>query len=688
MLNELKELSDALEKNGISTEPISSNYLELPKVTKKAPCIRILVGNDQRIQLESISAEQAETVRKFGNNQGSFPALNLCPLFRIEPGETATWIAGLEQKKITSENVEKLKQLCTQKNWDDNTFRKIRNSLGKQAGKIQDILQTLHQENPIQILIKETECFQNPLILFDGLEKAAFSLLEKGINQSLALKVLFYFKKDEKDTGQGTLSVVFDSLKLILQGKPVVSQQFTASLNSALVDYELREGTETSQETVDAFGNPYVETDQPLPEVKLKAGFTVTLRTMFKDQYCQKRYGKIGRRSYPIAETEQKKMQSALLWISRAEQKNITWTKTAPQEVLFVFCAQSPVKYDKLLPSLQKLYTPEMQEKTFKDASSKFIASIKIKDKKERNLQHSDSLRFFVLRKLDKGRSKIVYTYNTSPEKIIEARNEWLKGCRNLPNIQFNKDKNDIYPLEVTGYMNAFWNQSGNKIDKDFRAYPGYYGIKVFFGNDKTIIRQDLSFLITKLQRIAQVLGNLLVKQAQNKFAEEWKGSLILLGLYLYKLHCQKEEYMTSYPYFLGQMLKVSDLLHAFYCDVVRQGSMPAQFVGSSLYLSAAEMPGQALMMLSQRMQPYIAWAKTYALRQNEDSWKANWLLSLYEKIAAGLWKQWQRETRFNDEERAELFIGYLAGLPVKEKQMQEKRTDEVQESKEENHGC
>ncbi len=115
MLNELKELSDALEKNGISIEPISSNYLELPKVTKKAPCIRILVGNDQRIQLESISAERAEAVRKFGNNQGSFPALNLCPLFRIEPGETAKWIAGLEQKKITPENVEKLKVRCKMK---------------------------------------------------------------------------------------------------------------------------------------------------------------------------------------------------------------------------------------------------------------------------------------------------------------------------------------------------------------------------------------------------------------------------------------------------------------------------------------------------------------------------------------------------------------------------------------------
>ena len=91
---------------------------------------------------------------------------------------------------------------------------------------------------------------------------------------------------------------------------------------------------------------------------------------------------------------------------------------------------------------------------------------------------------------------------------------------------------------------------------------------------------------------------------------------------------------------------------------------------------------------LPQRMQPYIAWAKTYSLRQDKESWRARWLLSLYEKIAAGLWKNWQRETRFSDEERAELFIGYLADLPVKEKQTPEKRNEEVQESKEEHHGC
>lgn len=688
MLNELKELSDALEKNGISVEPISSSYLELPKVTKKAPCIRILVGNGQILCLENILAEQAEAVRKFGNNQGSFPALNLCPLFRIDPGETAKWIAGLEKKKVTPENVEKLKRLCTQKNWNVNTFRKIRNSLEKQASEIQGILKTLHQNNPIQILIKETECFRNPQILFDDLEKAAFSLLEQGINQSLALKVLFYIKKEEKDKGQGSLSVVFDSQKLIQQGDTVVSRQFTANLNAALVNYELQKGNRTIPGRVDAFGNPYAENGQPLPEVKLKAGFTVKLRTMFKEQRCQGRYGKFESGSYPLAETEQKRMQSALEWISREDQKNKTWTKTAPQEVLFVFCAQSPVKYNKLLPSLQKLYTPEVQENTFEKASSKFIDSIRLRDKEKSNMQHSDSLRFFVLRKLDKGRSKIVYTYNTSPEKIIEARNDWIKGCQNLPNLQFCKNQNDIYPLEVTRYMNAFWNQSGNKIDKDFKAYPGYYGIKFFFSNDKTIIRQDLSFLIIKLQRIAPVLGDLLVKKKQSKSEEEWKGSLILLGVYLHKMNCQKEEYMTSYPYLLGQMLKVSDLLHAFYCAVVRQGNMPAQFVGSSLYLSAAEMPGQALMMLSQRMQPYIAWAKTYSLRQDKESWRARWLLSLYEKIAAGLWKNWQRETRFSDKERAELFIGYLADLPVKEKQTPEKRNEEVQESKEEHHGC
>lgn len=128
---------------------------------------------------------------------------------------------------------------------------------------------------------------------------------------------------------------------------------------------------------------------------------------------------------------------------------------------------------------------------------------------------------------------------------------------------------------------------------------------------------------------------------------------------------------MESLPYLYGQLLKVSDELHALYCNVIRDGTLPTQLAGSGLYQSAADAPVRTLNLLGQRMNPYITWAKTYRTKRcsekGTESWRAGWLLSLYEDIATKLAAAWQPETRFNDAEKAQLFIGYLAAFPKKE---------------------
>lgn len=129
---------------------------------------------------------------------------------------------------------------------------------------------------------------------------------------------------------------------------------------------------------------------------------------------------------------------------------------------------------------------------------------------------------------------------------------------------------------------------------------------------------------------------------------------------------------MDSFPYLYGQLLKASDELHALYCNAVRGGDLPTQLAGGSLFQSATEAPIRTLNLLSQRMNPYITWAKSYRTKNNNEtgreSWRAGWLLSLYEKIATQLLAVWTTETRFNDEEKALLFIGYLAAFPKRVK--------------------
>ena len=130
---------------------------------------------------------------------------------------------------------------------------------------------------------------------------------------------------------------------------------------------------------------------------------------------------------------------------------------------------------------------------------------------------------------------------------------------------------------------------------------------------------------------------------------------------------------MECTAYLIGQLLKVSDELHALYCNVVRKGDMPAQLAGSSLFIAASEMPFSTIAQLGFRMNPYIIWAQQYRFKKNEEknkeSWRAGWYLNMYSEIADKLTKTIIDTRRFSDIEKAQLFIGYLASLPKREKQ-------------------
>lgn len=133
---------------------------------------------------------------------------------------------------------------------------------------------------------------------------------------------------------------------------------------------------------------------------------------------------------------------------------------------------------------------------------------------------------------------------------------------------------------------------------------------------------------------------------------------------------------MENMPYQIGQLLKVADELHTLYCKVVRDGNVPPQLAGNSLFVAATETPVRALTQLSPRLSPYLAWAKQYRTKgiheKDKESWRAAWCINLFESIATKLCpyinSSVESTLRFNDLEKAQLFIGYLAEFPRREK--------------------
>ncbi|RJW48698.1 hypothetical protein DXC92_06605 [Clostridiales bacterium TF09-2AC] len=688
MINELYRLTVALDQADIATEHTHPKYKMIPKVTKKAPCIHIILDNGQLYKIESIEMEQTAEIRKYGSNQGTFPALNLAPLYRLTDEVEKRTISDLIEGKTTNFNIQEIRRICRENNWGKKFGNKYRISMQDVPREMNGLFQktgTIFQ--PLQKLTGETEAFAEAENLHRELEHAAFAMLEQKKGISLALQILFYLGKPGKSVEEdyGTLSVVMDCRALIQAGLSVATAAFTSMLNQKLLEADAAARTVAVEKESDAFGYVFAPLEEPMPTVKLAAGFEVSLRTMFRGQPCQSRYGRIENATYPISKEMRFKLQSALAWISSAEHKGITWISTDKDEALFAYPETLRKNMYSMVGFCRRQGTEEERAESetgdkirkkaqFESAAEAFISELQ-KTKQADTDPMSERIQYFVLRKLDKARTKVVYTYNTTPAEIEHSSERWSLGCQNLPAFLFGKPAT-LFPLEVSDILNLIWRQDGKASSDKFKPIPRYYGIQLLFGAELPEIRRNLYVLMNNVINLAPYLGKagfarngydgsqvVLLRQTQN--------TLALTGLLLYQLEIRKEKYMQEFPYLFGQLLKVSDALHEIYCKVMRDNDIPNTLAGSGLYISGAEQPYKTLAVLGQRMNPYIAWAKRYCTediqKKGEESWRAGWYLSLYERIATQLYAAWGNQNRFNEEEKAQYFIGYLAAFPAKE---------------------
>lgn len=666
MINELYQLSEAMDRAGVRTQRWHSKYKLIPNIRLNAPCVRISIFEGAVVELSSVPEELGKGLRKFGDNQGSYPCMNLTPLYRITDESIIKSLKTLKPEDIDPVKIEEIESWCQDNcnNWGKKFQKKYRICCDRST----ELCKLVPTFTPVQILAEESGYFRNPVKLHQEMKNAAFKMLREQENVLLAIRILFYqgdpIKKAEDDCG--SLSVAFETQKLIDQfGFPAISAKFVSELNSALMETEV--GGITSE--FDAFGVPFVpvEKSTPMPTVKLAGGFGATLRTMFGGQPCQTRYSRIEDASYPIAPEMRGKLHAALDWLGGSqERENITWMTIDRGEILFAYPSRIPeqaISYTKMFGR------PKRNDGTFEEQAKKFLAELQHGREADVDAK-ADCIHLFILKKIDKARVKVVYTRQTNAHELEKYSEAWTFGCSNLPVFRFGTLRT-LFPLEAADVLNCFWKQNGERATDQYKPIPRYYGLELLM-SPEFFPTTDLYMLSEKAMTVGTFLGNL---QAKGDFNHPiWgrmKELLALIGLMLYRKGIGKEKYMESFPYQYGQLLKVSDELHAMYCRVVRNGDLPTQLAGSSVYQAASEAPLRTMGVLAQRMQPYIAWAKTY--QAGPDSQKgtgtglAKWLLRMYEEIVSKLYAVWSPNTRLNDEEKALLFIGYLSALPKRE---------------------
>ena len=672
MINELSQLSAAMQKANITTESWHREYLSIPNITQKNPCIRIVVENSRVVMLESLSPERGKQIRRYGNKQGFFPAMNLTPLYRINDVPIREKIEKLLKGNGTDISLDLVKSWCVINNWSDKFKRKYKINFVDRPNQLRKILQNENGFPPLQMLLKEAERFVEPDTLHNALEEAAFQLIQDKTELRLAIQVLFYLPTKKEEDDAGSLSVVLDTFELEDQGFSTTGSRFSAGLNTVLLKSEEMSKQGQAFSSKDAFGQDFSRIDEPMPRIKLAAGFEASLRTMFKGQPCQYRYGRIENETYPLSADNRSHFSAALTWIADDKRKGQTWVSIGKNEALFIFPSAISDPLPNYAGPFNRNHSNDSEKEEFESKATDFAEYLS-KTKQYDPDRFPEHIQFFVLRKLDKEHTKVVYSHNATVEDIVFRSDRWQGAASNLPPFHLGKFWTP-FPLEITGILNKVWKKDGTIASNRYNAYPAYYGLKLFFGIPISDLRNDLHALVQNSTNLAVYAGyQIRTRQQMNPVTfSQLKFILSLIGMYLSWIDHRKEDYMNDYPYLLGQLLQVSDCLHELYCVVVRNNKIPSELVGGSMFVSASEFPKQSLVQLAKRMMPYINWAKTNRTAKisgnaevgERSSPDAGYYLFIYQQIADKLQQAFTEQDRFSDAEKAQLFIGYLASFP------------------------
>ncbi len=666
MLNELYKLSTTLKNNNIVRQEWHDDYKLLPG----GVCYRIWLCNDGTVaKIELMSKDLVAVCRKYGNNQQTFPAFNIAPLYRITSDEDKAYYDALDKGKEQID-IRRLRSMCVSDNWSGKLCKKVGGCLHKK-------IPAMPENSAIFSLMRITGQIKGAA-LRAALEACVWERLYSDIKTYLP--ILFHKGSTNKqpEDDMGSLSIMLDLADWERFGSPIAGENTTKQINAWL-----QVGTAGSDEQVetsicDAFGAPYSDIGEPMPSVRLTPGFEVALRSMFREQVCQYRYRKADDGSFPVSKPNRRAAKTSLEWITQPDNERKTWRKIDSDAMLFVYpdkLPEIPPKYAELFGGSDGNRQSGMtNESRFEAVAEDFIVTLNATEPKNK----PKSIQVFALQQIPPAlskRAKVVFTRNFTVEGLINAADEWKSGCHNLPDIT-HIEPNTPFPLDVSKIANKVWKQDGTQADgkSAVKLMRYYQGMELLL--DKPIPLQLLRIargVTVNWLGLVLFIGNNLRQKKDGKAVVKSTlkaeiGSLFpLLGLLLYKCDVTKEDYMQDTAYLIGQVLKISDALHALYCEVKRDGDIPPQLAGNSVFVTASETPVKALALLCTRMNPYISWAKQYRTQNKEKSGLAAWFIQQYEMLMPQLHLKLTEDIRFNELEKAQLFIGYLAELPKSE---------------------
>jgi hypothetical protein len=410
------------------------------------------------------------------------------------------------------------------------------------------------------------------------------------------------------------------------------------------------------------------------------------------------RYDRFAAAAFVVGADILKRLSGGLLAVTADERKGKTWRlipseKPKQSDLLLAFL---PADLNLPVASvLAEAGTPEMAQAAYQALSERALADL---DGRVRHAEAQEEVQLCVIRKLDPANRKAILHRLVSVTRLHECALRWRSAIANHPPIKISipvgkgqkavrAEPPHIEPTSLPALTRKYFVDGGTRQAE----LTGITSAEAFalFLEEGDLERRAHSILRLVLRRHGPLLAGA-ARALRNGF-DEAKAfdlsaalqSVTLIGILLDKLGRRTEEYMDDAAFKLGQLLAVADTVHVGYCADQRGGDVPPVLLGNSVLSMAQSKPTKALSVLCGRWKPYGAWAKrvdaarkraTTLEKQGEKGRaytirKALSQASRISKLCAelsGVVPEFPPPNTANAF-RAELLLGYLAGLPSKD---------------------
>ena len=708
MLNELYQLSKALDRNGII---LSSIHPDIQAPQNQDGLIVYLNAKGEVSDIEYCEAERFSGLWNYGDgNHNKFPTIKLQFPLLFDPKDSEKFRGELEKKKLLPHHIkqsllndiESLDLFIKQETEVLVALNKLENGKWErlhERNKEREVILTKTKDveiRPFQELLKRF--FKNSdlkdfiisllNIIKTKIDVMSFDENEKKDSKSSKwkeLNLLFNILKGKKwDTNKNIFRSEiqialdlddyenYDSRILNSKMKVIVSRNLFP--NETTINNELKQISSIcsisgkKQELVnDKFPNP------KLPLLGPSYLFSVNENTP-----CQNRYNQSSTNIIPVGRETSQSLSDSLTWITSEEREGITWEKVPGRksnDLLIVYIEDKPNIKISFAKAFGNSDNPVKSESRFENATESLLQALRFHEE----IKQESKLKLFIINKVDDGRRQVIQDRTFTVGELKQAIVDWKKAVENsftiqIPESKFENIKNPYIPLPAE-FLQIFQIQwTWDTKNKNFKQTKIPVSISMsqvydlFLNREYNLNNQCIFYLQLLWQRSSNLVIECAHSLHRNKYFERFKKPedtryilqiISAFNIILYKLNLRKEDLMKNPFFLIGQFLSLADTLHQQYCLVKRNGSIPPQLLGNAHFQVVLQNPSQGFARLAERIPVYQAWAMT---DKSNESNLAKWALK-----HLGIINKQLSEVTFpksaNDQEKAILLMGYLAKI-------------------------